>query len=172
RDAAAPAAARRPPTVARHLDQLNAGNRAQQISRRVVDTGAAAQMAWVLVSDFFSDLFTEFEVAAARKLIEIFHAVNDADARQIVFGIFAPDPPAAAARGHNRAHPGAADRLDIHIPQARVFVAKAEVAGIQAAATLVRAENREIIAGLLHQLRERDRRRAALRPVGRATGKQ
>src|ERR1051326_2629055 len=114
RHLAAPAAAGRPAAVPRHLDQFQARNRAQETPRRVVDARAPAEMARGGKGDFLRDRFSEPELAAARELVQVFDAVDDAEARQFFLRIFAPDAPAAPAGGDDGAHARAADRIDIH----------------------------------------------------------
>ena len=145
--------------VARHLDEVDAGERTDDAPGREVHVVVAAEVAGVVVRDaLFERRAREREPAVAHELVEqlrvVDHLVVAADLRVVVL----QHVEAVRALRDDLLHAHAVERLDVLHREHLEDVLVAGAAGLVAVAHLARAEDREVDARALQQLRERARR--------------
>ena len=156
---AARAAAHALGAVARHLDEVDAGERADDAPRREVHVVVAAEVAGVVVGDALLERRAgEREAAVAHELVEelavVHHLVVAAELRVVVLD----HVEAVGALRDDLRDAHRVERLDVLHGEHLEDVLVARAAGLVAVAELARPEDREVDARPLEQLGQRPAR--------------
>ena len=153
---AAGAAAHAPGAVARHLDDVDAGERADHLARREVHVVVAAEVAGVVVRDALGERRARHRQAPVgdqlhQELRVVDHLVVAVELRVLVL----QRVEAVRALRDDLLHAEAVERLDVLHREHLEDVLVARAPGAVAGAHLARAEDREVDAGPLEQLGHR-----------------
>ena len=153
---AAGAAAHALGAVARHLDDVDAGERADDLARREVHVVVAAEVAGVVVGDALVERRAgERQAAVGDELVEQLGVVHDLVVAAELRVLVLQRVEAVRALRDDLLHAHAVERLDVLHREHLEDVLVARAAGRVAGAQLARAEDREVDAGPLQQLGQR-----------------
>ena len=99
-----------PAAIAFHLKQVNSRNGFENVSRRLVNTAASPEMTGIVIDNFFVYALGKFQSSRMNQTGDVFDAVQRSETASGIFGIFVPDPLAAAASDDDCFYPGAFNR--------------------------------------------------------------
>ena len=142
--------------VARHLDEVDAGERTDDAPRREVHVVVAAEVAGVVVGDALLERRArEREAPVAHELVEQLAVVHDLVVAAELRVVVLDHVEAVRALRDDLLDAHRVERLDVLHREHLEDVLVAGAAGLVAVAQLARAEDREVDARALEQLGER-----------------
>src|SRR5215831_1684329 len=106
----------------------------QNRSRRLVNFAPAAEMARVVIGDFFQHRFAEFESARLHKIFDVFHTMKNSNLGLCLLRVLPPDSLATSAGNYNFADSSLLNLVEVLPFQPVILPPKTQIISIKAAA--------------------------------------